>query len=244
MTTKHWLLTTSAAFAVALVTSGLAQAAGKLTGQVTSAEEGAMEGVVVSAKKDGSTIAISVVSDDKGNFSFPSAKLEPGKYTLRIRAIGYELDGPKSVGVADDGAPVAVKLKKAGNPTAQLTSGEWMASFPGTAQQKNFMDRCTSCHTYERIAKSSYSADDWIPVLQRMGSYAPGTTPYEPQKRKESRAVMDPERLRPRPPVEQPLPRPGIPRAGIEPIPTPGELADHFLEAFAFPSVPGFFIWR
>jgi hypothetical protein len=31
-----------------------------------------------------------------------------------------------------------------------------------------------------------------------MGSYAPGTTPFEPQKRKESRAVMDPERLRPR----------------------------------------------
>src|SRR5437870_1372898 len=200
MTTKHWLLTTSAAFAVALVTSGLAQAAGKLTGQVTSAEEGAMEGVVVSAKKDGSTIAISVVSDDKGNFSFPSAKLEPGKYTLRIRAIGYELDGPKSVGVADDGAPVAVKLKKAGNPTAQLTSGEWMASFPGTAQQKNFMDRCTSCHTYERIAKSSYSADEWITVLQRMASYAPGSMGVEPQKRKEirERTVVDAERLRPR----------------------------------------------
>src|SRR5215510_12963679 len=104
---KRWLLVTT--FAVAFVPSGLAQA-GKLAGQVTSVEEGAMEGVVLSAKKDGSTIAISVVSDDKGNFSFPAAKLEPGKYTLRIRAIGYELDGPKIVAVADDGAPVAVKL--------------------------------------------------------------------------------------------------------------------------------------
>src|SRR6059058_6090694 len=113
MAMKRWLLVTSAAFVVALVPS--AQAAGKLTGQVTSTEEGAMEGVVVSAKKDGSTIAISVVSDDKGNFSFPSAKLEPGKYTLRIRAIGYELDGPKTVEVGEDGAPVAVKLKKGGN---------------------------------------------------------------------------------------------------------------------------------
>ena len=31
------------------------------------------------------TVTISVVSDDKGNFSFPAAKLEPGSYTLRIR---------------------------------------------------------------------------------------------------------------------------------------------------------------
>src|SRR5262249_22773826 len=159
----------------AFVPSGFAQAAGKLSGQVTSAEEGVMEGVVVSAKKDGATIAISVVSDDKGNFSFPAAKLEPGKYTLRIRAIGYERDGPRTVDIADDGAPVAVKLKKARNLAAQLTSGEWMASFPGAPQQKNFMDRCTSCHTYERIAKSGYNADEWITVLQRMASYAPGS---------------------------------------------------------------------
>ena len=34
-------------------------------------------------------------------------------------------------------------------------------SFPGTPQQKAFMDRCTSCHTYERIAKSTYNADDF-----------------------------------------------------------------------------------
>ena len=73
---------------------------------------------------------------------------------------------------------------------------------PGTAQEKAkkaaFMDRCTSCHTYERIAKSTYDTDGFIKVLQRMGTYAPGTTPYEPQKRKESRAEMNPERLRPR----------------------------------------------
>src|SRR5215813_7756359 len=101
---RHWLLVTT--FAIAVVSSGLVQAAGKLTGQVTSAEEGAMEGVVVSAKKDGSTIAISVVSDDKGSFSFPAAKLEPGKYTLHIRATGYELDEPKTVEIGEDGAPV------------------------------------------------------------------------------------------------------------------------------------------
>jgi virginiamycin B lyase len=55
-----------------------AQNAVALTGTVTSAEEGAMEGVVVSAKRDGSTISISVVTDAQGRYAFPASRLEPG----------------------------------------------------------------------------------------------------------------------------------------------------------------------
>src|SRR6267142_3050205 len=68
--------------------TALAQAQGTvaLTGQVSSAEEGAMEGVVVSARKEGSTIIISVVTDARGRFAFPAARLEPGHYTLKARA--------------------------------------------------------------------------------------------------------------------------------------------------------------
>ena len=49
-----------------------------------------MEGVVVSAQAEGSTITISVVSDDKGQFRFPSAKIPAANYKLSIRAIGYD----------------------------------------------------------------------------------------------------------------------------------------------------------
>jgi virginiamycin B lyase len=194
MKIRDLLLATTAALAIAI----LPASAQVLTGQVTSAEEGNMEGVVVTAKKAGSTISVSVASDAQGRFSFPAAKLEPGHYSLRIRAIGFELDGPHMVEVAAQTAPVSIKLKKARNLAAQLTSSEWFMSFPGDRAQKVFMDRCTSCHTYERIAKSTYDADEFIKVLQRMGTYAPGTTPLEPHKRKETRALMDPERLRPR----------------------------------------------
>ena len=55
-----------------------------------------MEGVLVSAKKAGSTITITVVSDKDGRYSFPASKLEPGQYALRIRAVGYDLDNAKS----------------------------------------------------------------------------------------------------------------------------------------------------
>src|SRR5271165_1579306 len=71
-----------------------------LNGKVTSQEEGAMEGVVVSARKDGSTITVSVISDKQGHFAFPANRLEPGRYTLAIRAVGYDLDGPGSADVA------------------------------------------------------------------------------------------------------------------------------------------------
>src|ERR1700688_4185031 len=62
-----------------------------LAGKVTPQAEGPMEGVIVGAKKAGSTITTWVVSDAQGQYSFPRDKMEPGKYAIRIRAVGYEL---------------------------------------------------------------------------------------------------------------------------------------------------------
>ena len=50
-----------------------------------------MEGVVVTARKAGAKLSISVISDAQGHYSFPTDRLEPGQYSLTIRAIGYEL---------------------------------------------------------------------------------------------------------------------------------------------------------
>src|SRR3954464_15120990 len=61
-----------------------------LSGKVSSAEEGAMEGVLVTASKAGSTIDITVVTNDKGEYAFPASKVGPGKYKLTTRAIGYQ----------------------------------------------------------------------------------------------------------------------------------------------------------
>src|SRR5258708_4287099 len=88
MRMKHLLLSTAASLAVALVAASLgavtAQAEPGLSGQVTAAE-GPLEGVLVTAKKNGSTIAYTVASDEKGRYSFPAGKIESGEYTLRNR---------------------------------------------------------------------------------------------------------------------------------------------------------------
>src|SRR5215470_4093539 len=92
--------TSLAAFCFVAAHAANAQAPVALAGQVSSAKEGTMEGVVVSAKRAGGTITVSAVSDGKGHYSFPAAKLVPGQYALAIRAVGYELDGPKTAEVA------------------------------------------------------------------------------------------------------------------------------------------------
>src|SRR5216683_352311 len=65
-----------------------------LTGQVSSAEEGNMEGVVVTAKKPGATVQVSVTTDAQGRYSFPEGRLDPGQYNLSIRAVGYDIAAP------------------------------------------------------------------------------------------------------------------------------------------------------
>src|ERR1700730_17969944 len=62
-----------------------------LVGKETSQAEGAMEGVLVGAKKAGCTITTWVVSGAQVHYSFPRDRMDPGKYAISIRAVGYEL---------------------------------------------------------------------------------------------------------------------------------------------------------
>jgi virginiamycin B lyase len=154
-----------------------------LTGHVSSAEEAHMEGVLVSARKAGSTMTITVVSDEMGLYRFPSSKLSPGQYSLRIRAVGYDLEGPTAVevGVATD-ATADLKLRKAKDVAAQLSNAEWFASLPGTEQQKASIRNCTHCHTLERVMRSRGDAEAMAKIVERMSTYPQLSFPLMPQK--------------------------------------------------------------
>lgn len=185
MPSRNFLLalTAGAITAVLAAVPAQAQAPAPLTGQVSSAAEGAMEGVVVSAKRDGSTTTISVISDQTGKFSFPAAKLAPGRYTLAIRAVGYELEGPRTAEVAAGTTTTAdVKLRPTRNLAKQLTNAEWLASFPGTDTQKKALLNCIGCHDLDRIVSSNHDADAFVQVFDRMTGYYPGSTSQHPQR--------------------------------------------------------------
>jgi streptogramin lyase len=188
MKLAHGLI--AAAFVVAFFQAGSCRAQA-LTGSVSSTAEGAMEGVLVSAQKDGSPITVTVVSDSGGRFRFPDGRLQPGRYTLRIRATGYELDTPQTADLGAAPADVAIKLRKAADLAAQLTNSEWFTSMPGTAEQKRPLIECMSCHGFERIVRSTYDAEAFVPVLKRMAQYANNTTPARVQPRVAERDVND-----------------------------------------------------
>jgi streptogramin lyase len=165
-----------------MVAASTAASAQALSGTVSSAQEGRMEGVLVSLKKEGSTIATTVVSNDKGEYSFPADRIAPGRYAISIRAAGYALDGPKSVEIAGGGkASADLKLDRARNIAAALSNAEWLISAPGSDNQKAFLTGCVSCHTLKRVFTNPHTAEEFEQIFQRMGRYYPGSVPTQPQ---------------------------------------------------------------
>jgi streptogramin lyase len=192
-------LTAAAAIMLLSSTSQLALAQGEpaLTGVVSSAQEGPMEGVVVSAKKPGSIIKVSVTTDAQGRYRFPENRLEPGEYDITIRAVGYDIGAPTKAKVAGEKTTnVDIKLDKTRNLASQLTNAEWMMSVPGTEQQKANLLNCTSCHTLERVMRSTHDADEWTHVISRMMGYGAVSQPIKPQRMLDASRAGTPEQFR------------------------------------------------
>jgi streptogramin lyase len=154
-------------------------AASALTGRVTSAAEGNMEGVLVSAKREGSNITLSVMSNAGGMYAFPRGRLEPGRYSITVRAAGYVTPAktveiiPTTTAIADLKLEPASILEKA----LQLTSAEWLYSYPLPEKTKYDTVRdCTRCHSHNKLAMSLYDAPTAAYVVQRM-IYSSGSTP-------------------------------------------------------------------
>src|SRR2546428_10244225 len=139
-----------------------------LTGKVTSQAEGAMEGVIIGAKKVGATITTWVVSNAQGQFSFPRDRMEPGKYVVSIRAVGYELPST-SVEVTAQPTQLDLQPKKVTSTSKlamQLSNAELIMSVPGTREQKLAVAGCVNCHTLQRVMFSRFSSEELARVGQ------------------------------------------------------------------------------
>ena len=168
-----------------------------LSGAVRSTEEGAMEGVLVRARRAGSSKTVTVVTDAKGAYAFPRERLEPGRYEVSIRAVKFVLQQPAAADVtAGAAARLDLTLKPANvlELAHQLTDPEWLASYPLDEETKwtAFRD-CSRCHTMLRASMSTYNAEQLAWVMKRM-VYSAGSSPMtfqlpnEPQTRNWGRA--------------------------------------------------------
>ena len=177
--------------------SVLAQGQAVLTGVVSSESEGNMEGVVVTANRPDSIVQVSVTTDAQGRYSFPENRLDPGEYTISIRAVGYDINSPTKAKVESEKTTTAdIKLKKTKKLASQLTNAEWMMSIPGTEEQKAMLLNCQGCHTLERIMRSTHDSDEWTHVITRMMSYGAVSQPIKPQRMLDATRAGTPEQYR------------------------------------------------
>ena len=140
------------AFARVTLADATTSASG-LTGTVTSQADGPMEGVLIGAKRDGSTISTWVVSNAQGQYSFPRDRMEPGRYAISIRAVGYELPAT-SVDLKGDSTRLDLPLTKITRPikiATQMSNAELIMSASGTPPRRRRLadastaTRCSAC---------------------------------------------------------------------------------------------------
>jgi len=153
-----------------------------LTGTVSSAQEGKMEGVVVSAKRPGSTMMVSVSTNAQGQYSFPADRLSPGTYDITMRAVGYTLKPTTATIKGGAATQVDLKLGKAPQDVLalQMTNSEWMLSAPGTPGQKIAFLRCLDCHGLQRPLFSHDGAAEMAQTVHRMSAHSANASPNFP----------------------------------------------------------------
>jgi virginiamycin B lyase len=143
-------------------------AAETLTGMVSSQKERSMEGVLVSAKKQGGTISVTVVSNAEGRYSFPGDRLSAGTYDIAIRAVGYTLPATTVAVGAGQATTLDLTLKEVTDKIQlgrQLSNAEWMIS---AGENGSRLGNCTNCHTLQLPLFSHHDAEAMTKVIQRM----------------------------------------------------------------------------
>ena len=144
-----------------------------------------MEGVVVSAKKAGAPSRSRVVTDDKGQYSFPAARLEPGPIHAQRSARSATTSTarrpptwrPASAATAD------IKLKPTRNLSGAAHQCRMDDEHAGHRRpEEGDPAQLQQLPHLERIVQLDAHADEFLQIFQRMGGYYPGSTPLKPQR--------------------------------------------------------------
>ena len=154
-----------------------------LTGSIASASGQKLDGVQISAKKEGSTITTSVYTDQNGDYFFPA--LSDGKYNVWAQALGFET----SKGQVDLTAAAKhqdFKLAAITDPDQkirQLPSEMLAAALPEDTEadanmKRIFHNQCTGCHTPGYPLQFKFDESGWNKIINLM-KMVQGTGEYK-----------------------------------------------------------------
>ena len=143
-----------------------------LSGAVTAKAGGNLEGVTVSAKREGSTITTSVYTDTAGSYYFPP--LPEGKYNVWAQALGFEtakssvnLDAKRKHNLA------LAPMTDADARYRQLPGELMVAALPEATPEDAFMKKiftnnCTACHTPSYVLQFRFDEAGWNKIIDLM----------------------------------------------------------------------------
>lgn len=168
MTMRTMLLATAAVVA----TSSFAYAADQqLSGTITAAGK-ALDGAVVSAKREGSNITTSVYSDAQGNYYFPP--MPAGKYSVWAQTLGFEQNKANVDLAANKRQDLSLKQITDTETRWKQLPGELVwASLPVENAQDAHMkqlvhNNCNGCHTPSYPFQFRFDATGWSRVIDLM----------------------------------------------------------------------------
>jgi streptogramin lyase len=169
MTMRSMLLATAAVMA----TTSFANAADQqLSGAITAAAGGKLDGVVVSAKQVGSTITTSVYTDEDGNYYFPP--MAEGKYNIWAQTLGYERSDAQVDLSSNKRQDLSLKTITDPETRWRQLPGELVfASLPEENAEDVHMkqilhNNCNGCHVPSYILQFKFDQQGWSRVIDLM----------------------------------------------------------------------------
>ena len=152
-----------------------------LMGKVVSADGKPLAGIPVKAHRDKSSVTVSVYSDAKGDYSFPSwSDLTPGSYSVAVELPDFAPVAQPVAVAAGKEAKADFTLKAKPLAYEDATASEIIAALPGTDQQKTLFSQCSNCHTIQWALHQGRTKEEWVKVVMKMAGKAgkveqPGT---------------------------------------------------------------------
>ena len=166
------LRTTLLACALPLVAATPVHADQLLSGRVASRSGQKLDGVTVSAKREGSTITTSVYTDAAGEYFFPP--LPDGRYRVWAQALGFErTSGSVDLSAARRQDLTLAEIADAERRFRQLPGEMMVAALPEASaddarMKKIFMNNCTGCHSTSYALQFRFDEAGWSKIIDLM----------------------------------------------------------------------------
>ena len=143
-----------------------------LSGFVKSEKGEPLEGILVRARREGTSFAVTVISDADGKFRFP--KLDSGKYVVgTARADGLEPTQAATEVRPSQESHVDLTLGPAKDVALQMTFVDWQLNLPGTPEQVGIIkNNCTLCHL-TTVMRFRFDEPGWLKIIRFMRSGGP-----------------------------------------------------------------------